>query len=134
MIIDSSEQGDEGDDVNRIMLQALTSCMMSYSLSLSQNSVCGSLHFVFLSFFFPHVFIFLFLFPSHHNPHSISVHIVFFYSTCPSKFLFCFIQFSLQKLRFNDFFLCYYLFLFFFYSLSLTKWWYYHLYITLFTM
>ncbi len=67
MIIDSSEQGDEGDDVNRIMLQALMSCMTSYSLSLSQNSVCGSLHFLFLSFFFPHAFIFLFLFPSHRN-------------------------------------------------------------------
>ena len=132
MIIDSSEQGDEGDDVNRIMLQALMSCMTSFSLSLSQNSVCGSLHFVFFSFFFPHVFIFLFLFPSHHNPHSISVHIVFFYSTCLSKFLFCFIQFSLQKLRFNVF--PDVIIFFFFFSLSLTKWWYYHLYITLFTM
>ena len=104
MIIDSSEQRDEGDDANRIMLQALMSCMTSYSLSLSQNSVCVG-HYTLFSFlsFFHMFFIFLFLFPSHHNPHSISVHIVFFYSTCLSKFLFCFIQFSLQKLRFNVF-------------------------------
>ena len=130
MIIDSSEQGDEGDDVNRIMLQALMSCMTSYSLSLSQNSVCGSLHFVFLFFLFSTCFYISVpvSFPSQPSFHLCTHCILLLNMSIKIPFLFHSI--FLAKTQIQWFFFCVIIF-FFFYSLFLTKWWYYHLYITL---
>ena len=120
MIIDSSEQGDEGDDVNRIMLQALTSCMTSYSLSLSQNSVCGSLHFLFLFFLFSTCLLYFCSFflpittliPSLYTLYSFTQHVY------QNSF---FVSFNFPCKNSDSMFFLMLLSFSFFYSLSLTK-------------